>query len=77
MRFKFLLNPDEAEMLHKALKTYTSNLRLEISRTDDRNYRTELQQEFDALRSIEDRLGGYVGRKTFSPDEIEEEKKAG
>ncbi|MFL5815052.1 MAG: hypothetical protein ACJ763_15860 [Bdellovibrionia bacterium] len=64
-------------MLQKVLKNYTSNLRLEISRTDDLNYRTGLQQEFDALKSIEDRLGGYVGRENFSPDEIEDEKKAG
>lgn len=77
MRFKFLLNPEEAQLLHKSLEIYTSNLRNEISRTDDKTFRLGLQQEFDTLKSIQNRLSGYVGRETFRPDELEEEKKAG
>jgi len=73
MKFKFLLNPKEAENLHKALGIYTSNLRNEISRTDDLNFRAGLQDEWDTLKSIENRLSGYIVRGFVE----EEEKKAG
>lgn len=60
MKTKFLLSDQEAETLQRALAIYTSEVRNEISHTDDLNYRAGLQEEFDCLKSIEDRLSGYI-----------------
>jgi hypothetical protein len=79
MKFKFHLSNEEAEVLHKALAIYTSDFRNEIARTDDLNYRKSLEVEYDTLKSIEDRLKGYIGHEAMESDESEriEQKKAG
>jgi hypothetical protein len=79
MKFKFLLSNEEAQVLHKALAIYTSDSKNEIVRTDDLNYRKSLEAEYNTLKSIEDRLNGYIGHGAVESDMFEDidEKKAG
>lgn len=79
MKFKFLLNSEEAQVLHKALAIYTSDFKNEIVRTDDLNFRKSLEAEYNTLKSIEDRLNGYIGHGAVEPEMSEDmdEKKAG
>ena len=50
------LNADQSAALRKALKTYLSDLRMEIVDTDNPGYRRELRDERASLESVVDRL---------------------
>jgi len=51
------LTEDESSVLQQALQSYLSGLRDEISHTDDRKFRSDLQHERDTLEGIFRTLG--------------------
>ena len=50
------LSGDEAEMLRKVLESYLGDLRMEIARTDSRDYRGMLKREAGFLRRVIEEL---------------------
>jgi hypothetical protein len=52
------LTDDERRALGKALAHYLRELRGEIARTDDHDFRTALQREAQVLDGVVSRLGG-------------------
>jgi hypothetical protein len=50
------LTPDEAEMLHKILDSYLSDLRAEISGTDSVDFRAPLKKEELFIKELLHRL---------------------
>ena len=47
------LNPNEQEVLAEALKSYLSDLRMEIADTENEEFRNRLKQKEGVLRKIE------------------------
>jgi hypothetical protein len=52
------LEANEAAMLAEVLERYLSDLRVEITDTDNPNYRRELREERESLEGILTRLKG-------------------
>jgi hypothetical protein len=52
------LTPEESEAVRKALRSYLSDLRMEITDTDNPEYRRTLREERAALESAVSKLGG-------------------
>ena len=50
------LTAEESSALQKALRTYSSDLRMEIAATDNAAYRTELREERATLESVVSKL---------------------
>jgi hypothetical protein len=50
------LTAEESPALQKALRTYSSDLRMEIAATDNAAYRTELREERATLESVVSKL---------------------
>lgn len=46
------LTHEDAEVLKRALDVRLTELRLELARTDDRTYRSDLRRELDRLENI-------------------------
>ncbi len=55
------LNPEESTAVRKALRSYLSDLQMEISGTDNAAYRRELRDERSALESAVGKLDGTPG----------------
>jgi hypothetical protein len=60
MKIKLTLTQKEIEILQKTLDHTTSEIRLEMGRTDEPSFRAGLQEELNCLKSIENRLEGYL-----------------
>jgi len=54
------LSSAETEVLRDVLEVYLSGLRVEISRTDHREFRTMLQQRYQLMEGVLLRLGGEI-----------------
>lgn len=50
------LTESEAKLVRRALETYISNLREEIIKTDNREWKKSLHDEEDQLKSVVDKL---------------------
>jgi hypothetical protein len=46
------LTDAEARALHSVVKTYLSELQMEISHTDDRDYKAQLKQQQETLQVV-------------------------
>jgi hypothetical protein len=56
------LNEEESAVLQQALQTYLSELRSEISDTDDRKFKAGLQHEREVLERVAETLAATKGR---------------
>jgi hypothetical protein len=56
------LTADESAALQKALRSYGSDLRMEIAATDNAEYRTDLRAERATLESVIDKLDAAAKR---------------
>ncbi len=54
--FDIRLTPEEAEMLHKILASYLSDLRVEIAGTDLKDFRDALKHEETFIKELLHRL---------------------
>ena len=50
------LTPEAAEILHAALESYLSDLRMEIADTDSKDFREDLKRKKVVLRGIAERV---------------------
>jgi hypothetical protein len=55
------LAPDEIEKLLEILKSYLSDLRLEVGDTKKKSYRDDLKEQEEFLKSVIERLGAAQG----------------
>lgn len=55
------LNEEESAALQRALRTYLSDLRMEIGQTDDRHFRDNLKHERTVLEDVVTKLGSAKG----------------
>ena len=58
------LTPSESSALRKALQSYLSDLRMEITDTDNAAYRRELREERAALESVDQKLAEAAAETT-------------
>ena len=55
------LSPEEFRLLREILTSYLGELRVEISRTDTRDFRDNLKEREAVVRRLIDRLAGAHG----------------
>lgn len=58
------LSSDESAAVAKALRSYLSDLRMEITDTDNPGYKRDLRDEREALESAVRKLDEALGRST-------------
>ena len=63
------LTEEESSALQQALRTYLSELRMEIADTDDRDFRNGLKHERTVLESIVGRLDSTRGASAMRDGE--------
>jgi hypothetical protein len=63
------LNEEESAVLQRALQTYLSELRSEISDTDDRQFKAGLKHEREVLERVAERLEATKGRSELRDSE--------
>jgi hypothetical protein len=64
------LSPDESAAVHKALRSYLSELRMETANTDNAQYRRELRAERAALESALAKLDAAASGSPAASDEV-------
>jgi hypothetical protein len=57
---ELILHPDEAQLLHQVLAQHASDLKLEIGRTENYNWRQAQKRDLVTLRAIIARLDQAV-----------------
>jgi hypothetical protein len=63
------LNEEESAVLQRALQTYLSELRSEISDTDDRKFKDGLKHEREVLERVAETLAATKGRSELRDSE--------
>jgi hypothetical protein len=63
------LTQEESSALQRALKTYLSDLRMEISDTEDRSWKEGLRHERSVLEDVVAKLDGARGESDLRDDQ--------